>query len=226
MPKLQKILLVHGAWADGSSWAKVIVLLQAQAFDVVSVQIPLTSFEDDVTTVQRALEVEEGPLLLVAHSYGGGVITEAGNSPKVAGLVYVAAFAPDIGESMESLLATAPPTSVGTEVKQDEQGFLKVTEAGMAREVGPDLPDWEAKLLFATQTPTSFRCLSGSVTSPGWKTRPCWFLIVADDRIIPTVLQIRMADRIGAVTTSFKASHVVLVSQPDQVADFIIRAAS
>ena len=226
MPKLQKILLVHGAWADGSSWAKVIVRLQAQAFDVVSVQIPLTSFEDDVNTVQRALGIEEGPLLLVAHSYGGGVITEAGNSPKVAGLVYIAAFAPDTGESMESLLATAPPTAVGAEVRPDAQGFLKVTAAGMAREVGPDLPDSEAKLLFATQTPTSFTCISGAVTSPAWKTRPNWFLIVTGDRIIPTVLQERMADRIGAKTKTVKASHVVLVSQPAEVVDFITQAAT
>jgi pimeloyl-ACP methyl ester carboxylesterase len=223
---LQKILLVHGAWADGSSWAKVIVRLQAQAFDVVSVQIPLTSFEDDVNTVQRALGIEEGPLLLVAHSYGGGVITEAGNSPKVAGLVYIAAFAPDTGESMESLLATAPPTAVGAEVRPDAQGFLKVTAAGMAREVGPDLPDSEAKLLFATQTPTSFTCISGAVTSPAWKTRPNWFLIVTGDRIIPTVLQARMSEKIKAATKSVDASHVVLVSRPGDVAEFIMQAAT
>jgi pimeloyl-ACP methyl ester carboxylesterase len=226
MPRLRKILLVHGAWADGSSWAKVIVRLQAQAFDVVSVQIPLTSFEDDVNTVQRALAVEEGPLLLVAHSYGGGVITEAGNSLKVAGLVYVAAFAPDLGESMESLLATAPPTAVGNEVTPDAQGFLKITEAGMVSEVGQDLPNVEAKLLFATQTPTSFKCISGASTSPAWKLRSCWFLITTDDRIIPTVLQVRMAERIGATIMSVNSSHVVPVSQPAEVARFIITAAA
>jgi pimeloyl-ACP methyl ester carboxylesterase len=224
MGKPLKVMLVHGAWADGSSWARVITILQARACEVVSVQIPLTSFEDDVSTVRRALAIEDGPILLAAHSYGGGVITEAGNDPKVVGLVYVAAFAPDVGESMESLLGTAPPTEVSTQVKPDAVGFLKVTELGMANEVAQDLPGAETKLLFATQTPTSFRCLSGAVTAAAWKTRPRWYLIATADRIIPPVLQSRMALRVEAATRSVESGHVVILSRPADVSEFIAEA--
>jgi pimeloyl-ACP methyl ester carboxylesterase len=224
MGKPLTILLVHGAWADGSSWARVITRLQARALEVVSVQIPLTSFEDDVSTVRRALATEDGPLLLVAHSYGGGVITEVGNDPKVVGLVYIAAFAPDVGESMQSLLGTVAPTQVGTQVKSDALGFLKVTEAGMANEVAQDLPAADTKLLFATQTPTSFKCLSGAVTVAAWKTRPRWYLVATADRIIPPVLQSRMAQTIEATTRSIESGHVVPLSKPGEVSDFIAEA--
>jgi len=221
-----KVLLVHGAWANASSWALVITRLQARALEVVSIQIPLTSFEDDVSAVRRALAIEDGPILLAAHSYGGGVITEAGNDPKVVGLVYIAAFAPDVGESMESLLGSAPATQVDTQVNPDAQGFLKVTEVGMANEVAQDLPAVDAKLLFATQTPTSFKCLSGAVTVAAWKTRPCWYLSSTLDRIIPPVLQSRMALAIDAATRSVESGHVVLLSKPGDVSDFIAEAST
>jgi len=226
MGKPLKILLVHGAWSDGSSWARVITRLQASAFEVISVQIPLTSFEDDVNTVRRALAVENGPLLLAAHSYGGGVITEAGDDPKVVGLVYIAAFAPDVGESMESLLGSVPPTQVGAHVIPDALGFLKVTEVGMAQEVAQDLPTKDTKLLYATQTPTSFKCLSGAVTVAAWKTKPRWYLVTTSDRIIPPVLQSRMAQTIDAATRSVDSGHVVLLSKPSDVCDLIVEASS
>src|SRR5262249_55908992 len=148
------VLLIHGAWADGSSWTKIIPLLEAKGLHVVAVQIPLTSFADDVSATRRAMALENGPLLLVGHSYGGAVITEVGNDPKVAGLVYVAAVAPDKGESALSLI-TSVPTPIGAELRPDSSGFLKLTSKGIAEDFAPDLPSSEIAVLTATQVPIS-----------------------------------------------------------------------
>jgi pimeloyl-ACP methyl ester carboxylesterase len=151
---VKTVLLIHGAWADGSSWSKIIPLLEAKGLHVVAVQIPLTSFADDVSATQRAIALEDGPVLLAGHSYGGAVITEAGNDPKVAGLVYVSAVAPDKGESAFGLI-TSVPTPVGAELRPDKNGFLKLTPKGIAADFAQDLSAKEIAILTATQTPTS-----------------------------------------------------------------------
>jgi len=161
----KNVLLIHGAWADGSSWSKVVPLLEAKGLHVVAVQIPLTSFADDVSATQRAIALEDGPLLLVGHSYGGAVITEAGNDPKVAGLVYVAAVAPDKGESALGLI-TSVPTPVGSELRPDKSGFLKLTPKGIAEDFAQDLSAKEIAVLTATQGPTSVGAMKGEITTP------------------------------------------------------------
>jgi pimeloyl-ACP methyl ester carboxylesterase len=222
---VHNIVLVHGAWADGSSWSKVIPLLEAKGLHVVAVQIPLTSLADDVATVQRAIALEDGPLLLVAHSYGGVVITQAGNDPKVAGLVYVAAFAPVEGQSAFDL-ATANPTPVLPELRPDQYGFLKITPTGIRQDFAQDLSDAEQTVLTATQTPTAGGAsLSAPVSTAAWRNRPCWFVVAAHDRVIAPTLQAMEAQQMNATSITLSSSHVAMLSQPYVVASFIRRAA-
>ncbi len=221
---VKTVLLIHGAWADGSSWSKVIPLLEAKGLHVVAVQIPLTSFADDISATQRAIALEDGPLLLVGHSYGGAVITEAGNDPKVAGLVYVSAVAPDNGESAFGLI-TSVPTPVGAELRPDKSGFLKLTPKGIAEDFAQDLPAKEIAILIATQVPTSVAAMKGEVTNPAWKSKPSWYIIAANDRAISPDLEAAQAKKIGAVTTTVSSSHVVMLAQPSKVAEVIFDAA-
>jgi pimeloyl-ACP methyl ester carboxylesterase len=223
--KSKNIVLVHGAWADGSSWSEVIPKLAAKGLSVTAVQLPLTSLADDAATVKRAIALEDGPVLLVGHSYGGAVITEAGGDPKVTGLVYVAAFAPDAGESAGALLATVPPTPLATEGRPDAAGFVKLTKTGVFDDFAQDLSDVEKAILFAAQAPTSVKSLGGNVSTPAWKSKPSWYIVATNDRAIPPALEATMAKRMGAETISIAASHVVMLSHPDEVTDFIIRAA-
>jgi pimeloyl-ACP methyl ester carboxylesterase len=219
------IVLVHGAWADGSSWSKVIPLLEARGFHVVAVQLPLTSLADDVATVQRALALEEGPLLLVAHSYGGVVITQAGNDPKVAGLVYVAAFAPMEGQSAFDL-ANANPTPALGELRPDQFGFLKLTPVGIREDFAQDLSDSEQTVLTATQSPTAgFASLSAAVSVAAWRYKPSWYVIAARDRVVAPALQVMLAQQMNATSITLPVSHVAMLSQPYAVASFIRRAA-
>jgi pimeloyl-ACP methyl ester carboxylesterase len=222
---VRTVLLVHGAWADGSSWSKVIPLLEAKGLNVVAVQIPLTSFADDVAATQRAIALEDGPVLLVGHSYGGAVITEAGNDPKVAGLVYVSAVAPDKGESALALI-TSVPTPIGTELRPDKSGFLKLTPKGIAEDFAQDLSTQEIAVLTATQIPTSVAAMKGEVTVPAWKSKPSWYIIAANDRAISPDLEATQAKKIGATTTTVSSSHVIMLAQPSKVADVILDAAS
>ena len=222
---VKTVLLVHGAWADGSSWSKVIPLLEAKGLHVVAVQIPLTSFADDVAATQRAIALEDGPVLLVGHSYGGAVITEAGNDPKVAGLVYVSAVAPDKGESAFGLI-TSVPTPVGSELRPDKSGFLKLTPKGIAEDFAQDLSAKEIAILTATQVPTSVTAMKGEITTPAWKSKPSWYIIAANDRAISPTLEAAQAKRIGATTTTVASSHVVMLAQPSAVAQVILRAVS
>jgi pimeloyl-ACP methyl ester carboxylesterase len=219
------VLLVHGAWADGSSWSKIIPLLEAKGLHVVAVQIPLTSFADDVAATQRALALEDGPVLLVGHSYGGAVITEAGNDAKVAGLVYVSAVAPDKGESALGLI-TSVTTPVGSELRPDKSGFLKLTPKGIAEDFAQDLSAKEIAILTATQVPTSVTAMKGEVTIPAWRSKPSWYIIAANDRAISPDLEAAQAKRIGATTTTVSSSHVVMLAQPSKVVDVIVDAAS
>jgi pimeloyl-ACP methyl ester carboxylesterase len=223
--EIKNVLLVHGAFADGSSWAKVIAPLQAKGYHVVAVQIPLTSLADDVAAVGRAIKLETGPVLLVGHSYGGVVITEAGNDPKVAGLVYVAAYALDTGESILSVSKAGPAAPLNGEIRPDSAGFLKVTDKGIQEDFAQDLPLKERQVLAATQVPVALSAMGGQVTQPAWKSKPSWFIIASSDRAIPPQYEQMMAARMKATTTSAPSSHVVMLSQPLAVVSTIEKAA-
>jgi pimeloyl-ACP methyl ester carboxylesterase len=225
MGGVKTVLLIHGAWADGSSWAKVIPLLEAKGLHVVAVQIPLTSFADDVAATQRAIALEDGPVLLVGHSYGGAVITEAGNDPKVAGLVYVSAVAPSEGESAFGL-TTSVPTPIGTELRPDKSGFLKLTPKGIAEDFAQDLSAKEIAILTATQVPVSVAAMKGEVTVPAWKSKPSWYIVAANDRAISPNLEAVQAKKIGATAITVRSSHVIMLAQPAKVANVIFDAAS
>lgn len=222
---VKTVLLVHGAWADGSSWAKVIPLLEAKGLRVVAVQIPLTSFADDVAATQRAIDLEDGPILLVGHSYGGAVITEAGNDPKVGGLVYVSAVAPDKGESALGLIMSVP-TPIGAELRPDKSGFLKLTSKGVAEDFAQDLSSKEIAILTATQVPGNAAAMKGEVTNPAWKSKPSWYIVGGNDRAISPILEASLAKKIGATTITIPSSHVIMLSKPAKVAEVIIDAAA
>jgi pimeloyl-ACP methyl ester carboxylesterase len=224
MAKASNVILVHGAWADGSSWSKVIPLLQARALRVTAVQLPLTSLENDVVTVKRALAREDGPTILVGHSYGGVVITEAGNDPKVAGIVYIAAFAPDTGQSAGSLGASVDPAPMGAEIRPDREGYLKLTEAGVKENFAQDLTPTEKGVLFAVQTPTAAAALGGNVSVAAWKTKRCWYLVATADRAIQPDLERTMAKTIKAKTIEVAASHVAMLGRPEETAKLILEA--
>jgi len=222
--KAEAVILVHGAWADGSSWSKVIPHLASRGHHVTAVQLPLSSVANDVATVARAIALESGPVVLVGHSYGGAVITEAGNDPKVSALVYVAAFAPDAGESVGSLLATVPSSPLLAESKPDAAGFIKITPKGIAEDFAQDVSPKEKLLLTATQGPLAGAALGTTITNPAWKGKATWYIVATEDRAIPPALETRMASRIGAHTTSLRSSHVPMLSHPDDVARVIEEA--
>jgi pimeloyl-ACP methyl ester carboxylesterase len=224
MAKASNIVLVHGAWADGSSWSKVIPLLLARGLGATAVQLPLTSLKDDVATVGRALALEDGPTVLVGHSYGGVVITEAGNDPKVSPLVYIAAFAPDAGQSLGSLGATAEAAPMGAQVRPDAQGFLKLTEAGVKNDFAQDLSATEKDVLFTAQAPTAAGAFGENVSAAAWKTRPSWYLVAKQDRAIQPSLERAMAKTIKAKTIEVDSSHVAMLARPWETANLILEA--
>jgi pimeloyl-ACP methyl ester carboxylesterase len=224
MTKASNVILVHGAWADGSSWSKVIPLLLARGLRVTAVQLPLTSLKDDVATVKRAIALETGPTVLVGHSYGGVVITEAGNDPKVTGLVYIAAFAPDAGQSVGSLGASVEPAPIATEVRPDAQGFLKLTEAGVKNDFAQDLGATEKDILFAAQAPTAASVFGENVSAAAWKSKPSWYLVATGDRAIPPSLERAMAKNIKAKTIEVTASHVAMLARPLETANLILES--
>lgn len=222
--RVRNVVLVHGAWADGSSWAKVIPLLEAKGLHVTAVQLPLTSLPDDAAAVSRAIALQDGPFLLVGHSYGGSVITEAGNDPKVAALVYVAAFAPDHGQSTLDQIK-ANPTPVGTELRPDASGFLKLSDKGVVQDLAPDLPEAEQRILIATQGPTAGAAFGAPISTPAWRNKPTWFVIASEDRVISPSLEESEAQEMKARSITIASSHLVLLSHPTEVAGFIERAA-
>lgn len=221
----KNILLVHGAWGDGSGFETVIPLLQDEGFNVVSVQIPLTSFADDVATTQRALALVDGPVLLVGHSYGGAVISEAGTDPKVVGLVYLAALAPEIGESTASLLGSVPPTPLFSQISEDAFGFEKVSTMGYLQDFAEGVPTKKAKVFAATQEPTNVASLGGVATEAAWKVKPSWYLVTEGDRAVATDLQIFMAKRAHASMFKIPSCHLVMILHPDVVSSVITLAA-
>ncbi|MEW6644733.1 MAG: alpha/beta hydrolase [Pseudomonadota bacterium] len=219
------IILVHGAWADGSSWSRVIPLLDAKGYHVTAVQLPLTSLADDAATVKRAIALEAGPVLLVAHSYGGAVITQAGNDPKVTGLVYVAAFAPDAGQSVGSLNASVAPSPLAAEVKPDADGFVRISKTGIFDDFAQDLTPTERAVLYAAEAPTNVKSLGGVIDTPAWRSKPSWYIVAAGDRAILPALEATMARTINATTRTIKSSHLAMLSHPREVAEVIERAA-
>jgi pimeloyl-ACP methyl ester carboxylesterase len=223
---IHNVVLVHGAWADGSSWAKVVPLLESKGLHVVCVQNPLTSFAEDVAATKRIIDAQDGPVLLVGHSYGGAVITEAGNDPKVAGLVYVAAFAPDKGESAGSLGKPYGATPGVTELRPLGDGFLILTPKGVTEDFAPDLPIAEREILLATQTPTQGAALGAEITAAAWRVKPSWFVIASNDRMISPEQERVTAKRMNATSLALPTSHVPMLSHPKEVAEFIADAAS
>ncbi len=224
MTAVSNVILVHGAWADGSSWAKVIPLLAARGLGVTAVQLPLTSYEADVAAVQRAIAIAEGEVVLVGHSYGGAVIGQAGNDPKVARLVYVDAFAPDAGESAGALFARFQSAPLGAELRPDAEGFLKLSHTGAFDLFAQDLDEAEKAIVFATQGPINGAALGGTLSQAAWRSRPTFYLIGDQDHAIPPAEQERMAARMNATVAHVNSSHVPMLSQPAAVADFIFKA--
>lgn len=226
IPKgVKNIVLVHGAFADGSSWAKVIPLLQAKGYNVIAVQNPLTSLKDDVIATKRAIAQMDGPVLLVAHSYGGMVISEAGNDPKVTGLLYVAALVPEEGQSANAVNASMPTTGVEKNFQVSPDGFVSLSVQGIAEHFVPDAPLVEKKIVYATQVPLAASAGEEKVQSPAWKTKRSWYIVAAQDGVINPDLERFKAKLIKATTIELKSGHVPMLTQPKKVADFIIEAA-
>jgi pimeloyl-ACP methyl ester carboxylesterase len=218
------VVLVHGAFADGSSWAKVIPLLQAKGLNVVAVQNPLSSLAADVDATKRVIEAQTGPVILVGHSYGGVVITQAGVDPKVAALVYVAAFAPPKDQSVNGLGKEQPPPAYATSVNVDSGGYLSLTPEGIAKFFAQDLPAREAAVLAATQGPTFGGAFDDKVTETAFSSKPTWYVVSKADRMIPPEFEMAMAKAANAKVTTLDASHVVMLSKPKEVADVILAA--
>jgi pimeloyl-ACP methyl ester carboxylesterase len=224
--KKPAIVLVHGAFADGSSWAKVIPILQAKGYNVTAVQNPLTSFADDVAATKRALAQQDGPVILVGHSWAGVVITEAGMDPKVVGLVYVAAFAPDQGEAVGDLGKAYPPPPALAAPIVDKEGFLSLSTDAVVKYFASDLPASEARVVAATQGPISGSAFGAQVSGVAWKTKPSWYIVSKLDSAIAPDEERFFAKRMKATTTELNASHVSMLSQPKAVAAVIMDAAA
>ncbi len=226
MPTVKNIVLVHGAWADGSSWSKLIPLLQSKGLNAIAVQNPLSSIAEDVASTNRIVNAQDGPVLLVGHSYGGAVITEAGNNAKVAGLVYVAAFAPDVGETLGGMGQKYPTPPGLSTIQPIEDGYLLLTRKGVVENFGQDLsPDLQS-LVFATQGATHGAVLETPIKTAAWHTKPSWFVIAANDRMISPQQEKDTAQRMGAKTLTVSTSHLAMLSQPEKVANFVIEAAA
>lgn len=218
------VVIVHGAFADGSDWSKVIPLLQKQGVKVVAVQNPLTSLADDVAAARRAIDEQPGKVVLVGHSWGGSVITEAGDSDKVASLVYVAAFAPAVGQSVADLGKGFPQPAGLAHLKADAQGFLRLTEVGMRDHFAQDLPAATTAVMAATQGPIQAKAFEQTVSVAAWKTKPSWYLLATADHMITPEQQAAMAKTIGARVTKVDSSHVPQQSKPAAVAAVILDA--
>ena len=223
---IANVILVHGAWADGSAWTKVIPLLAEAGMAVTAVQLPLTSFEADVAAVRRAIALVDGETVLVGHSYAGAVIGEAGNDAQVARLVYIDAFAPDAGESAGSLFAQFPSAPLGAEIRPDAEGFLKPTREGVSTLFAQDLDPAEQAVVHAAQGPIHGAALGGTLTVAAWRGRPTFYLVGDQDHAIPRVEQERMAARMEATIEHVDSSHVPMLSRPDAVARLIMQAAA
>jgi pimeloyl-ACP methyl ester carboxylesterase len=220
------IVLVHGGFVDGSGWEGVYRALKKDGYKVAIVQNPTVSLADDVAVTRRVIAAQDGPVLLVGHSYGGAVITEAGTDPKVAGLVYITAFAPDAGESVSSLIKDPPPGAPVPPIVGPLDGFLALDKAKFAASFAADVAADEAAFMADSQVPWGVAALAGAISQPAWKSKPSFYLVATDDRMIPPDAQRAMSKRAGATVVEVKASHAVYVSQPQAVASLIEKAAS
>ena len=224
--EIMNIVLVHGAWADGSGWEGVYRSLRKNGFSVSVVQHPTISLTDDVEATQRVLATQNGPVILVGHSYGGAVITEAGNDSKVVGLVYIAGWIPDKGESVESLIQDRiPPSAPAPPILPPQDGFLLLDKAKFPTAFAGDVAPEQAAFMADSQVPWGLEAVSATVSEPAWKTKPSWSLVASEDRMIPPSAQRFMSNRAGATVVEVAGSHAVFVSQPAVVADLIVQAA-
>ncbi|MEU5683631.1 alpha/beta hydrolase [Streptomyces venezuelae] len=224
-PEPRNVVLVHGGFVDGSGWQGVYDILTSDRYKVSVVQNPTLSLAGDVAAVRQVLDAQDGPVVLVGHSYGGAVISEAGTHPKVASLVYVAAFAPDKGESVSTLIADPPPGAPVPPILPPRDGFLFLDRDKFADAFAGDLPAAQAAFMADSQVPWGVDALSGAVVEPAWRVKPSWYLIATDDRMIPLAAQRAMSERTGSQVVEVAASHSVYLSQPDEVAALIRRAA-
>jgi pimeloyl-ACP methyl ester carboxylesterase len=226
MSDLPNVVLVHGAWADGSSWSGVIERLQAKGYNVTAPQFPETSTEDDVARLRQVLARQNGPTVLAGHSYGGQIMTALGaDAPNVVSLVYVAAFGIDEGESLGALLGGGPPTPALANLAVDEQGFGWLPEADFVGHFAGDLDPAQARVLFAVQQPISMSTFEYTMGEPAWKSLPSWFVVAANDEAIPPDAERQFALRMGATTVEVTAGHLAMVTHPDTVVDLIQEAA-
>jgi pimeloyl-ACP methyl ester carboxylesterase len=220
------IVLVHGAWADGSGWEGVYRSLRKENFSVSVVQHPTISLADDVQATRRVLAEQNGPVILVGHSYGGAVITEAGNDPKVVALVYIAGWVPDKGESVSSLIKDLiPPSAPAPPILPPQDGFLLLDKAKFPASFAGDVDPERAAFMADSQVPWGLAAVSETISEPAWKTKPSWSLVATEDRMIPPAAQRFMSSRAGATVVEVAGSHAVFVSQPAVVANLIVQAA-
>jgi pimeloyl-ACP methyl ester carboxylesterase len=219
------VVLVHGGFVDGSGWEDVYRILKNDGFEVSIVQNPTSSLADDVASTKRVLAGQKSPVVLVGHSYGGVVITEAGNDPKVAGLVYIAAFAPDKGESVAALIKDPPSGAPVPPILPPQEGYLSLDREKFAASFAGDLPKDKAQFMADSQVPWGMGALTGTISEPAWKAKPSWYLVATDDRMIPPAAQHAMSKRAGSTVIESKGSHAIYVSQPEAVAAVIRKAA-
>ncbi len=222
---MASIVLVHGGFVDGSGWEGVYNILKKDGHDVGVVQNPTISLAGDVAATRQVIAAQKGSVILVGHSYGGAVITQAGNDPKVSVLVYITAFAPDKGESVQSLIKDPPPGAPVPPILPPQDGFLFLDREKFPASFAGDVPKEKAEFLAASQVPWGLEALSGTITEPAWKSKPSWYLLVTDDRMIPIAAQRMMAKRAGSTVAEVGGSHAIYVSNPKAVADIIVKAA-
>jgi pimeloyl-ACP methyl ester carboxylesterase len=222
--KATNVVLVHGGFVDGSGWEGVYRILRKDGHTVSVVQNPTISLADDVAATKRIIAVQNGPVVLVGHSYGGAVITEAGNDPKVVGLVYITAFAPDKGESVSSLIKDPPPGAPVPPILPPQDGYLFLDKAKFPASFAGDVDNERAAFMADSQVPWGVDALSGTISEPAWKTKPSWYLVATDDRMIPPEAQRFMSKRAGSIVIEVAGSHAIYVSQPKAVATFIEKA--
>jgi len=222
---MNNIVLVHGGFVDGAGWEGVYKILKRDGYSVSIVQNPTISLEDDVAVTKRVLAAQDGPAILVGHSYGGAVITEAGNDPKVVGLVYITAFAPDRGESVASLIKDPPPGAPVPPILPPQEGYLFLDKAKFPASFAADVDAEKAAFMADSQVPWGVAALSGTISEPAWRAKPSWYLIATDDKMIPPDAQRFMSKRAGSTVVEAKGSHAIYVSQPSAVAGLIEQAA-
>src|SRR6266705_2563990 len=222
---MNNIVLVHGGFVDGSGWEGVYRSLKKKGYNVSIVQNPTLSLADDVAATKRILSSQDEPAILVGHSYGGAVITEAGNDPKVAGLVYITAFAPDKGESVATLIKDPPPGAPVPPILPPQEGYLFLDRAKFAASFAGDVNAETAAFMAESQVPWGVEALAGAITEPAWKTKPSWYLVVTDDRMIPPAAQRFMSKRAGSTVRESPGSHAIYVSRPAPVVALIEQAA-